>query len=562
MLGTCAYNPASPFSIYFSLGEVVGALAFTLAVQQLLKPIYRFRLTARYLTLHRLYACVFAGLAAVVIAASVPNFPILHGGPWGYAIVWEIVAAILFTIAYGAVALAIVQPVRVRSDNLVEFCRSSAQLLSSANEADHLDYIADLSRSLPRLIRAAAFIDHLRNTSAFFDFIYRKQIERGAYASSFLRIVADPAFCESLVKRSPWSVVMMLQELAKDRLHARSAEQFIHELAYQAILRDDGMMAREVGYYGFGTAPMLSDSLFADAFILRTYNPMDWLHSIDSDLLTPQMLKRFNSAAERCFVTLIEQGMIWEAHVAFTIQNKYESIFMGAWKIQDSKDADYRLPFEMHHSVELAIKMADKLLDSIAPQSYEMLFVTDPEKYRSDVLETLVEIVFDGLTAIANRFKGVEDRFWHTAIDTFQKAFPSIGEQPDGMTPFQQRLALKIIEKLNDNMKGFYPAISRVLFACVGPYDHKAGQKNRTAFNILKDAMYFELLQLPDLATNKPDKIRDYFPDNVTFDVSTKNLTHTYFGGEQAVTDLKMLNLSPVSLIANDIRRHQARRAD
>ena len=35
--GTCRYNPAAPTSIYFSLGEVVGALAFTRAVQQLLK---------------------------------------------------------------------------------------------------------------------------------------------------------------------------------------------------------------------------------------------------------------------------------------------------------------------------------------------------------------------------------------------------------------------------------------------------------------------------------------------------------------------------------------------
>jgi hypothetical protein len=45
-LGSCAYDPAKPFSVYFSVGNAVGALAFTLAVQQLLKPIYRFRLAA------------------------------------------------------------------------------------------------------------------------------------------------------------------------------------------------------------------------------------------------------------------------------------------------------------------------------------------------------------------------------------------------------------------------------------------------------------------------------------------------------------------------------------
>jgi hypothetical protein len=43
-LGLCAYDPRQPFAIYFSLGDAIAALGFTLAVQQLLKPIYLFRL--------------------------------------------------------------------------------------------------------------------------------------------------------------------------------------------------------------------------------------------------------------------------------------------------------------------------------------------------------------------------------------------------------------------------------------------------------------------------------------------------------------------------------------
>jgi hypothetical protein len=102
-----------------------------------------------------------------------------------------------------------------------------------------------------------------------------------------------------------------------------------------------------------------------------------------------------------------------------------------------------------------------------------------PSRTRSDVLETLVEIVYEALAAISNRFKGFEDPFWMTAIESFQEAFPSIGQQPDGMTPFQQRLALKIMEKLGDNMKGFYPAISKALLSCIGPYHQQAAQPNR-----------------------------------------------------------------------------------
>jgi hypothetical protein len=47
ILGMCSYNPAQPASIYFTVGDAIAALGFTLAIQQLFKPIYLFRLRAR-----------------------------------------------------------------------------------------------------------------------------------------------------------------------------------------------------------------------------------------------------------------------------------------------------------------------------------------------------------------------------------------------------------------------------------------------------------------------------------------------------------------------------------
>jgi hypothetical protein len=87
----------------------------------------------------------------------------------------------------------------------------------------------------------------------------------------------------------------MLREVSNHKLYARGAEQFIRELAYQAIMRDNGMMAREVGYHGFGTAPLLSDSLFSDWFIIKQYNPFDFFFAV-SDALKPSI---FDSAAAR-----------------------------------------------------------------------------------------------------------------------------------------------------------------------------------------------------------------------------------------------------------------------
>lgn len=263
-LGVCDYDPAAPAAVYFSPGAAIGALVFTLAVQQLLRPIYRFRLNARYLTVPRLYALVFAGVAAALIGAVVPNFHALHAGPWGYAIVWEILATILFAVAYGAVVLAVVRPIRVRASYIESFSRGIASLLSAANETDHVDLVNDLQLSLPILIGAASFGDFLRRTTAFFDFIHRKEISQASYAAALLRIIADPLFCQTLVTRAPWRVASILQEISTKRLYARSADAFVRELARQAILRDDSIMAREVGYHGFGTAPLLSERLFSD----------------------------------------------------------------------------------------------------------------------------------------------------------------------------------------------------------------------------------------------------------------------------------------------------------
>jgi hypothetical protein len=557
-LGLCNYDPAKPFTVYFAPGAAVGALAFTLAVQQLLKPVHRFRLAARYLTLPRIYVCVFGGVAATVVAAILPNIARLHGGPWGYPINWEILATLLFALSYGAVVIAVVRPVRAQAARLPAFAEQAARLLSSANEQDHIDFASDLECSLPTLIKEASFLDDLpHQTSAFFDFIHRNKLECAGYAFSFLRIVADPTFCETLVRRLPWRVVFMLRKISEDHLYSDGANQLIRELAHQAILRDDGMMAREVGYHGFGTAPLLSDALFSDEFILQRYNPFNSFSSVDSEVVTPQLLQRFNSAAERCYTTLIEAHIIYYSHATFSIQRFYRTVFtMKALELQKADTRDFKLPLEMHNSVELAMKIADKLLASLDADQYQALYVNDPTVHRSDFLETLVEIVYEALAGISNRFKGVDDVFWITAIKAVHNGFSPIGMQPDGITPFQQRLALKLIEKLRDNMKGYYPAICRVLLAWVGSYVSQAPQQpNRTAFNILKDAVYFELQQFPQLAATKPDKIADYLPDDFTYDVATTDLVRTYRNGIQEATRLATLNLSPVDLIAKNVRR-------
>jgi hypothetical protein len=116
------------------------------------------------------------------------------------------------------------------------------------------------------------------------------------------------------------------------------------------------------------------------------------------------------------------------------------------------------------------------------------------------------------------------------------------------MNPLQQQLAVQLIEKLRHNMEGMYPAISRVLLAVIGPYRDLPDISTRTAYVIIKDAVYKELQKLPTLHAKEPERIADYLPSNVTYGGASNTLTHTYLRGEQRVTRLFELNIPSVEL--------------
>lgn len=545
-LGACNYDPTLPSPTYFTLGNAVAALAFTLAVQSFLKPIYRFRLYARYLSLGRLYITIFAAVFCCAIAAAVPSIHVLHGGPWGYAIVWEFIATGLFVCAYGAVAFAVVRPIKVAEHRMDDFAGGAARLLSAASETDHIDILPDIEMSLPKVVELARFLEG-EPGSAFFDFIYRDKIERASYAHTLLRVIADPAFCRSLVIKAPWATAGLVRVIGEQKVHARATEMFVQELAHQAILAEESMLTRELDYNGFGTAPLLSESLFSNPVIVKRYNPLDMY--VPNDLLTWGIMKRFNAAAERLYLTLIDEKETHRAQAAYGVHSFYRSAFSRAYLLQQDEKHDYRMVMEIQYAVDNAIKIANKLMASQGPLSYDQLYQrADEQRKRSDVLQTLVDTVYEGMAAISNRFKGFPDPFWHLAIETMHHGFNSIGVEPDGMTPFQQRLALLIVDKLQDNMRGYFPALSRVMLATVGPFEGAGHQPNMTAFNILRRAVYAELQGLPKFGLENPEKVLKYLPDNIVLDAQTGTITQTYTDGAKAVTDLRALKLQPVNL--------------
>jgi hypothetical protein len=268
-LGLCAYNPAQPTPTYFTVGDAIAALGFTLAIQQLFRPIYRFRLQAYGLRILYLAWAVFLGALCSVVALLLPNLPLSHTGFLEYPLTWELLGGLLIGGAYAIVAFISLSPARLHAFNLIPFVRAAARLLSAANDDDRANLADDLlrGRNVERLIcyasawqvadwhgahveferlRAAGLPLQIAGSppiSPFYLFAHRRELNAASAAGSFLHIMADPEFCSVLVRKCPWLTASTLNMLAEKNLHVDQAKPFVQEIARQGISNGESMLA-------------------------------------------------------------------------------------------------------------------------------------------------------------------------------------------------------------------------------------------------------------------------------------------------------------------------------
>jgi hypothetical protein len=113
-LGLCSYNPAQPTPAYFTVGDAIAALGFMLAIQQLFRPIYLFRLAAYGLRILYLAWAVFLGALCSVVALLLPNLPLSHTGLFEYPITWELLGGLFIGGAYAVVGTVSLRPARLQ----------------------------------------------------------------------------------------------------------------------------------------------------------------------------------------------------------------------------------------------------------------------------------------------------------------------------------------------------------------------------------------------------------------------------------------------------------------
>ena len=556
-LGQCGYDPANPTISYFSIGEVVAALSITLALPQFLKPVYQFRLRAQSLGLTHIYATVFVASASVLFAAILPQLGLAGRNPIAYPILWELLAGCLFFVAFAVLAWTTLRPPTVRRHRVKAFVQAAADFLAHANDADRTDFAQDLRHNLGRLAEASEWMERSRDQSAFFDFIHRRDIEDGEYAAAFFRLIAEPQFCAILVCRSPWDTAGMLGELSKRPRVGRSDIGFVQELGRQAIISPRSMMAREIGYTGFVAAPVLSDALFHDPYIGRHYHPLHGLHFDDFLGVNADMVERYFHAVAATLENILNRHDYWGDRSLSRLADNVQWLGYDIRKQTRKNRRKYNLTISLKYGLEELIRQVRNELAADDNRVYERLFARDSTEQRRDysIVDGIAEAIVNVMGSFANDFEGgPEDPFWSTAHQLFHAVFDVYGDVPDGMDPLQQRVAIKMIKKVNDNMNGLYPALTRVLLPVIGPYDSRMKINPKSAYALFKEAFYSELKRLPELHKKHPEKVAHYISGG-RYDAETEVVIRVYADGKEVSTDLRSLEPEPVSFTDPSIQR-------
>jgi hypothetical protein len=556
-LGLCHYNPAAPATTYFGLGDAVAALALTLAVQQFLKPVYVFRLDVRGLKLWHIYVLCFLGWMASLVAALLPSLPIDRDHLLAYPLIWELGGATCFLISYATLALGSTIPLKIRNGGYERFARVLAAFLSEKREEDYIEISGDVLGNFTSLLRKAAFADlHWRNMSAFFEFTFRAELKDGGYASSLLRIMSDEHFCRSLVEGAPWRLARIFETISDEQIKSISAGDFIQQITRQALISEKGLMSRETGYQGFSNVPYLSGSIFGSVFVLHTYRPLQLMRFEDVKI-GDGFAERFHLASKMTVTATVNSKRYWEVHHLHDLKEVYVDIIRD---IRRAKPA----PVSTASFISVSFGIND-FLDQVMvaienDESSNLMYITsvkDHERFEHANLASITaELIFEVFEAFSNDFDGFDDRFWHMAFDLWRRLFSDYPKASKGMNPVQQRLALLLLDKVDDNLAGYYPAILRVLLCTVGSYSAATNENRKTPGVIFRRALYSKLRGFKSLAMAQPDKFADYLPAHVTYDISEDTFVHTSRNGEKQLTKMREIRPQMPSLDRQAVALH------
>ena len=552
-MGAAEGEPSVGSNVYFSIGDAIAGLGIFLLIPQYLKPIYVFRLRVLGMGLRVLYALPALGFAVVLAAAMVPNLPESVPALIRTPLLWEMIAAFLWAASYGVLGWVSIVPAHPSPRSIAGYVRAGVNLLAGASEEDRVEFAGDIVASIKRLIHIADVDDGPGKADAR---------DAAAFSETFLRILSDPVFCKTLVARLPWDAARILRAFSEAQPKQQVGRAFVLQIARQTLVSSESDDPKDQDFHGFTDAPPLLKAAFGDAFLNRKYLPWEGVVASDFDVIDIDKMKRVSTAAR---LTIDEQAAGGFAVQSYNVARLQETLEVIGRRIAVLKrgGADVsQLSGALGQAVKHIVEATRKYCQAAQETERRALYAEADSIRDFSAIDSVAELIVSVLETASHEFTGFDDKFWRMVREIWDAVFPRFGAQPAGMDPLQQRVAMKLTEKIRETLEGWYSPLLRLTLALIGPYAAKGETKERTAFKILRDALYTELKGFPAFYESDPERAKSFLPGNVRYDAAASELIHRYsFGGEDR-TNLKTLEIAPVSLAPEAIGLEPSRGAE
>lgn len=540
-------------TVYFSIGDAVAGLGIFLIIPQFLKPIYFFRLRVIGIGLRTLYAAAGLGFICIVIAALVPLLPNFVPTPIRTPLVWELAGATLYAMCYTALGWVYIFPARVGARSITQYVRAGSNLLASASEEDRVEFAADILANIKKLIRIA---DQPPGTKSKVWFLTRKakgEGETSAYSESFLRLLADPVFCRTLVLRLPWDAARLLKAFSEEKPKTQVGRVFVHQIIREWLLSAEMAGVSDIDWRTFSDAPELADVAFGDTYLNRHYLPWESFSASDFTKIDAGLMERIEHAAKLTIEDHVRDRFSYQSYNTARLQENFEILSRQIFLLKKAEPDVTPCANILGRSIKTIVEATRKYCRSAEGADGKALFASGDTVSGFSALDSIAELVISVLENTAHEFSGFEDKFWPMAREIWDATLPRFGAQQEGMDALQQRVTLKLIEKTRENMEGWYSPLPRLALAIIGPYAPKGETPERTAFKICRDMFYRELKAYPAFYEKDPERAKTFLPNNVRYDPATSELSHRYSFGQEDRTNLNALDIPPEALAAESM---------
>jgi hypothetical protein len=528
-------------TVYFSIGDAVAGLGIFLIIPQFLKPIYFFRLRVIGIGLRTLYAMAGLGFICVVIAALVPLLPEAVPAIFRMPLIWELTGAALYAACYTALGWIYIFPARVNARSVTQYVRAGSNLLASASEEDRVEFAADILANIKRLIRIA---DQPAGAQAKLWFVTHQQAgETSAYSESFLRLLADPVFCKTLVVRLPWDAARLLRAFSEEQPKTQVGRIFVHQITRGWLLSAEATGVGDIDWRTFSDAPELADAAFGDTYLNRHYLPWESLSAQDFTRIDVGVMERIERAAKLTIDDHVRDRFSYQSYNTARLQENFEILSRQIFLLKKAEPDITPCANILGRSVKYIVESTRRYCRSAEGADGKALFASGDTVSGFSALDSIAELVLSVLENTAHEFGGFEDKFWPMAREIWDATLPRFGAQPETMDALQQRVTLKLIEKTRETMEGWYSPLPRLALAIIGPHAAKGETGERTAFKICRDMFYRELKAYPAFYESDPERAKTFLPNNVRYNPATSELIHRYSFGQEDQTNLNALDI-------------------